>query len=134
MLMDLLIQAGSRRKIGHLMKWGVLYASVITLALILVDSRYYCKLVIAPLNIILYNVFTSHGANLYGVEPASFYLVNSILNFNLAVLFALVALPLCSLVSRLTRLTSVCVGVRCCLAGERLQIAVGMQPFCNPVH
>lgn len=97
--MDLLVQAGNRRKIGYLMKWGVLYASVITLALILVDSRYYCKLVIAPLNIILYNVFTSHGANLYGVEPASFYLVNSVLNFNLAVLFAFVALPLCLLVS-----------------------------------
>ena len=99
MLMDLLVQAGNRRKIGYLMKWGVLYASVITLALILVDSRYYCKLVIAPLNIILYNVFTSHGANLYGVEPASFYLVNTVLNFNLAVLFAFVALPLCLLVS-----------------------------------
>lgn len=30
------------------------------------DSYYYGKLVVAPLNIVLYNVFTSHGPDLYG--------------------------------------------------------------------
>ncbi len=30
-----------------------------------------------------YNVFTSHGPDLYGTEPTSFYLINGILNFNL---------------------------------------------------
>lgn len=33
---------------------------------VVVDSYYYGKLVIAPLNIILYNVFTPHGPDLYG--------------------------------------------------------------------
>ena len=31
-----------------------------------IDSYYYGKLVIAPLNIVLYNVFTPHGPDLYG--------------------------------------------------------------------
>lgn len=31
-----------------------------------VDSYFYGKLVIAPLNILLYNVFTPHGPDLYG--------------------------------------------------------------------
>lgn len=89
----------NNRKFWWLMKWGVIIASLITLLLILIDSFYYCKFVIAPLNIILYNVFTSHGANLYGTEPPSFYLINGILNFNLAFLLALFSLPLYLLVS-----------------------------------
>lgn len=31
-----------------------------------VDSYFYGKAVVAPLNILLYNVFTSHGPDLYG--------------------------------------------------------------------
>lgn len=31
-----------------------------------VDFHYYGKLVIAPLNIVMYNVFTEHGPDLYG--------------------------------------------------------------------
>lgn len=34
--------------------------------LVAVDSFFYGKLVIAPLNILLYNVFTPHGPDLYG--------------------------------------------------------------------
>lgn len=32
----------------------------------MIDSKHFGKLVIAPLNIVLYNVFTSHGPDLYG--------------------------------------------------------------------
>ena len=31
-----------------------------------VDSHYYGGLVIAPLNIVLYNVFSEHGPEIYG--------------------------------------------------------------------
>lgn len=31
-----------------------------------IDSYYYGKLVVTPLNIVLYNVFTPHGPDLYG--------------------------------------------------------------------
>lgn len=34
--------------------------------LVAVDSFFYGKLVVAPLNILLYNVFTPHGPDLYG--------------------------------------------------------------------
>ena len=40
-----------------------------------------------------YNVFTSHGPDLYGTEPATYYLFNGILNFNVAFILALVVLP-----------------------------------------
>ena len=57
---------------------------------ILVDSFMFGKLVIAPLNIIKYNVFPSgkQGPSLYGEEPLSYYLINCFLNFN--VLFPIV--------------------------------------------
>lgn len=63
--------------------------------LIIVDSYYYGRLVIAPLNAVLYNVFNSHGGpELYGVEGAAFYLINLSLNFNLALIASLFSLPM----------------------------------------
>lgn len=61
--------------------------------MVAVDSSYYGRLVVAPLNLLTYNVFTSHGPNLYGTEPWHFYFVNGFLNFNLAFPLALLALP-----------------------------------------
>lgn len=34
--------------------------------MIQIDQYFYGKLVIAPLNIVIYNVFTEHGPDLYG--------------------------------------------------------------------
>lgn len=53
------------------------------------DSDLYGRLVIAPLNIVKYNVLTNHGPNLYGTEPASFYFVNAFLNFNIVFVAAI---------------------------------------------
>lgn len=36
----------------------------------------------------MYNVFTSHGPNLYGTEPWSYYLINGFLNFNIVWILA----------------------------------------------
>lgn len=36
----------------------------------------------ASLNIVLYNVFSSNGPELYGTEPFYYYLINLFLNFN----------------------------------------------------
>ena len=68
--------------------WGVM----LTLPIILVDSYFYGRVVCAPLNIFLYNFSVSHdgGSQLYGVEPASYYVRNLLLNFNL--LFAAAAI------------------------------------------
>jgi hypothetical protein len=35
--------------------------------MVYIDYQYYGKLVFAPVNIIIYNVFTSHGPDLYGM-------------------------------------------------------------------
>lgn len=56
----------------------------------LIDSSYFGRVVIAPVNLILYNVFTSHGPNLYGTEPLSYYFINGFLNFNVIWLLALI--------------------------------------------
>ena len=70
-------------------------SAVIILALqIPVDSLFYGKLVIAPLNIVKYNVLSDHGPDLYGTEPWTYYLFNGLLNFNVAFILALLVWPL----------------------------------------
>lgn len=59
-----------------------------------IDSYYYGKLVLPTLNILLYNVFSKHGPNLYGTEPFSFYLLNLFLNFNFMAIVSLASLPI----------------------------------------
>lgn len=72
------------------------YLQILTVS---IDSYYYGKFVFASLNIVLYNVFSSHGPELYGTEPLSYYLYNLFLNFNVAFL-----LSLCSVVTLLVSL------------------------------
>ncbi|XP_063984376.1 alpha-1,2-mannosyltransferase ALG9 isoform X2 [Diachasmimorpha longicaudata] len=72
-------------------KWTVLSGLVILVPMVWIDSMYYGKLVIAPWNLIVYNVFTSHGPDLYGTEPISFYFINGFLNFNFVFIGALLA-------------------------------------------
>ncbi|GAB6028988.1 mannosyltransferase [Chamberlinius hualienensis] len=73
-------------------KWGFL-TLLILIPIIQIDTYFFGKFVIAPLNIVLYNVFTPHGPELYGVEPWTFYLVNGFLNFNIAFIAALLVGP-----------------------------------------
>jgi len=49
-----------------------------------------------PLNIVLYNVFSSgsKGPNIYGIEPWHFYVRNLVLNFNSWFVLAIAATPL----------------------------------------
>lgn len=62
--------------------WAVISGSVVLLPMILIDSFQFGRVTIAPLNIVLYNVFGGAGPNLYGTEPFSFYLINGFVNFN----------------------------------------------------
>ncbi|XP_017876242.1 alpha-1,2-mannosyltransferase ALG9 isoform X1 [Ceratina calcarata] len=70
-------------------KWVIISGTVVLVPMVWIDSMYYGKLVIAPLNIILYNVFTNHGPNIYGTEPFSYYIYNGFLNFNFIFIGAL---------------------------------------------
>ncbi|TNN63487.1 Alpha-1,2-mannosyltransferase ALG9 [Liparis tanakae] len=81
--------------------WSAVALLLLLVPLVAVDSYFYGKLVIAPLNILLYNVFTPHGPDLYGTEPWHFYFSNGILNFNLVFALALLSLPLTALMETL---------------------------------
>ncbi|XP_022913586.2 alpha-1,2-mannosyltransferase ALG9 [Onthophagus taurus] len=80
------------------LQWSIISAGVILVPMVITDSLLYGKLVIAPLNILIYNVFGGAGPNLYGVEPLSYYLINGFLNFNLIWIFALTS-PLALILS-----------------------------------
>ncbi|XP_046447419.1 alpha-1,2-mannosyltransferase ALG9-like [Daphnia pulex] len=73
--------------------WCITSVLIVLVPIILVDSYYYGRLVVAPLNIVLYNIFSNHGPDLYGTSPLSFYFLNGFLNFNFIFPLGLIALP-----------------------------------------
>ncbi|XP_073983523.1 alpha-1,2-mannosyltransferase Alg9 [Rhodnius prolixus] len=78
-----------RKEFTKFTKWCLISCSIILLPMVRIDSLYYGRLVVAPINIVMYNVFSKHGSELYGVEPWYFYLLNGFLNFNFIFLSAL---------------------------------------------
>ncbi|XP_053964276.1 alpha-1,2-mannosyltransferase ALG9 [Anastrepha ludens] len=70
--------------------WTLISAITIGIPMVVIDSTYFGKLVIAPLNLVMYNVFTSHGPNIFGTEPFKYYIINGFLNFNIIWMFALI--------------------------------------------
>ena len=66
---------------------------------IAVDAFFYHKLVLVPLNIVLYNVFSGsgRGPNAFGTEPANFYIRNLLVNFNVWFVLAGLAVPVLGL-------------------------------------
>lgn len=87
--------------------------------LIQIDSSYYGKLTIAPWNIVKYNIFTSHGPNLYGTSPWYFYVLNGILNFNITFCIAFIT-PLLL--------------VRVCVLGLSLLIITNVYTISNAIY
>ena len=80
-----------RRQWTKFVKWTLLSAIVVLLPMVWIDSVHYGKLVVAPLNIVMYNIFTDHGPNIFGTEPFTFYFINGFLNFNFVFVGALLA-------------------------------------------
>ncbi|KAF5295400.1 hypothetical protein FQA39_LY13061 [Lamprigera yunnana] len=72
-------------------QWSAISALVILGPMVVIDSSYFGKFVIAPWNIVKYNVLGDAGPELYGTEPFSFYLINGFLNFNIVWVFALLS-------------------------------------------
>ncbi|XP_047486445.1 alpha-1,2-mannosyltransferase ALG9-like [Penaeus chinensis] len=93
-----------KQQIFMFVKWCIISMVTILVPMVQIDSHYFGSLVIAPLNIVKYNIFTSHGPDLYGTEPWSFYMFNGFLNFNIVFLAALASLPMYTLVSYLVQL------------------------------
>ncbi|XP_016346030.1 alpha-1,2-mannosyltransferase ALG9-like isoform X2 [Sinocyclocheilus anshuiensis] len=90
-----------KKKWKSFITWTLVALLLFLVPVVVVDSYYYGKLVIAPLNIILYNMFTPHGPDLYGTEPWHYYFVNGFLNFNIVFVLALFSLPLTALMEAL---------------------------------
>ncbi|XP_056314550.1 alpha-1,2-mannosyltransferase ALG9 [Danio aesculapii] len=90
-----------KKKWKSFIMWTLVALLLFLVPVVIVDSYYYGKLVIAPLNIIMYNVFTPHGPDLYGTEPWHYYFVNGFLNFNIVFVLALFSLPLTALMEAL---------------------------------
>ncbi|XP_076435591.1 alpha-1,2-mannosyltransferase ALG9-like [Babylonia areolata] len=93
-----------QKRVMEFTLWCVIALLVFLVPVVLIDSHYFGKFVIAPLNIMMYNVFSDHGPDLYGVEPLSYYLMNGFLNFNIVFFLALLSLPMALLVSLLVQL------------------------------
>ena len=58
------------------------------------DWYFYGTPKFAWLNILLYNVFSNKGPELYGVEPMSYYLKNLTLNFGPVWILGLLSMPI----------------------------------------
>uniref|UniRef100_UPI0035901F93 alpha-1,2-mannosyltransferase ALG9 isoform X1 n=1 Tax=Myxine glutinosa TaxID=7769 RepID=UPI0035901F93 len=83
-----------RKRYTTFVCYSLLSLLIFLVPVILIDSFYYGRWLCSPLNLVFYNVFTSHGPDLYGTEPWWFYLVNGFLNLNVAFPLAILSLPL----------------------------------------
>lgn len=94
-IVDIIVR---QKRIRLFVFWSIISGVTVLLPMIVLDSSYFGKLVMAPVNIVLYNVFKKDGGpNLYGTEPFTFYIFNGFLNFNIIWLLALFA-PLAILI------------------------------------
>lgn len=92
--LSLPVLLGTKRKF-KLIKYGIIGTIIFGIPTVLIDSKMYGKLVLAPVNIILYNIFASgRGPDLYGTEPWTYYPLNLFLNFNLIIPVASLGLTL----------------------------------------
>ncbi|KAI9144181.1 Alg9-like mannosyltransferase family-domain-containing protein [Paraphysoderma sedebokerense] len=60
---------------------GLLSTAFWSVPIILIDYIFYGNLVFVPMNIVLYNVFSGKGPDLYGTDAWHFYFYNGFLNF-----------------------------------------------------
>uniref|UniRef100_A0A182MDP1 Mannosyltransferase n=1 Tax=Anopheles culicifacies TaxID=139723 RepID=A0A182MDP1_9DIPT len=77
-----------KRQIVPFVKNALLFGCMFGIPIVLIDSVYFGKFTVAAWNIIHYNVFTSHGPDLYGVEPVMFYVKNLFLNHNITLVLS----------------------------------------------
>uniref|UniRef100_A0A060SXF9 Mannosyltransferase n=1 Tax=Blastobotrys adeninivorans TaxID=409370 RepID=A0A060SXF9_BLAAD len=84
-------------ELGPLVRTAVrilLGVASVVLLLGALDSMAYQKVVLVPLNIVLYNVVhadATTGPDIFGVEPWHYYVANLVMNFNVVFCFAIVA-------------------------------------------
>jgi alpha-1,2-mannosyltransferase len=80
-------------RVVRLLSFSAVASIAIQLAVVLLDNQYYQRWTSATYNIFAYNA-AGGGDELYGVEPASYYIKNLLLNLTLVAPLAMPALPL----------------------------------------
>jgi len=80
--------------VGTLCLQGLLVVFVSAIGSLAIDTYMYDKVTFPPLNIALYNAFGGTGDELYGVEPASYYVMNLLLTVGLVSFPLIVISPL----------------------------------------
>ncbi|KAI1301142.1 mannosyltransferase [Mortierella claussenii] len=82
-------------RLARLVTSAVAVLGCVLIPIIIIDQYYYKKLVVVPLNIVLYNVFGGDvGPDIFGTEPWWFYILNGLLNFNILFPAALLSFPI----------------------------------------
>ncbi|TVY86721.1 Alpha-1,2-mannosyltransferase [Lachnellula willkommii] len=78
---------------------GIVAGLLVLLFEFVISGFFYKKLVVVPLNIVLYNIFSGpgKGPEIYGTEAWHFYIRNLLLNFNIWFVLAVAAFPLFTL-------------------------------------
>ena len=89
----LFIFASSIQNPENLLSFAIRALAIVgamTALIVAIDSAFYKKLLLVPLNIITYNVFggEGEGPEIFGVEPFIYYVHNLLLNFNATLLLA----------------------------------------------
>lgn len=80
------------RRFVRLMEATLICGSGITFILVLMDQMFYRQYTVVAWNIIKYNIFAAsegRGPELYGTEPWYYYILNGVLNFNIAFVLAM---------------------------------------------
>ncbi|KAI8987796.1 Alg9-like mannosyltransferase family-domain-containing protein [Mycotypha africana] len=80
------------RRLVRLMEATVICGVGIAFIVMLMDQMFYRQYTVVAWNIIKYNIFSAaegRGPELYGTEPWYYYILNGVLNFNIAFLLAL---------------------------------------------
>lgn len=83
-----------RKMYKDFVQWSIVSTVAILVPMAILDSLHYGRLVIAPWNLIKYNVLGGAGPNLYGTEPFSYYFINGFLNFNIVWVSVSIALTI----------------------------------------
>uniref|UniRef100_A0A182NFR3 Mannosyltransferase n=1 Tax=Anopheles dirus TaxID=7168 RepID=A0A182NFR3_9DIPT len=73
-----------KKQMVHFIKNSLFFGAMFGIPIVVIDSAYFGTFTLAAWNIIRYNVFSSHGPDLYGVEPVLFYLKNMLINHHVS--------------------------------------------------
>ena len=88
LMLDTFVKHGLLKPVG----WGLKYLALALVPSVAVDAWFYRRVLSSAWNLFAYNVLGGGGgggAELYGTEPADFYLKNAALNLNLTAALAL---------------------------------------------